>query len=371
MKKILYGTTALVAVGAMAAMPASAQGIKLGIGGYMNNHMGFGDLDGDEAFSNDDFNPTSFRSDGEVWFLGEFTADNGITFGANIQLESFQSDPDQIDENYGYAEGSFGRLVFGSENSANYLMQYAAPNVGLPINSGWITDFFADPGVAGSGRAPGNSTFVDIGNDENRLTYFTPRFFGFQFGASYTPTIDGSGDGSNNPANEDTDTRNGVSLGANYVNSFGGFDFALAGGFGTAERGDAVSGSGFDEKEDIYQFNTGINVSYAGFTVGGSGAVQIGGGEAAGRAFDGGVSYGIGPWTVGAAYFNSNVKGTSGRNEGIEAIQGGVEYALAPGVTLEGGIIYAELEAADGSTNIADWGERDGVVGVFGINFRF
>ena len=371
MRGRLLGTTALVAAGVLAASPASAQGIKLGIGGFMHNFMGFGDVDGNDAAGDDDFNPTNFFSEGEVWFLGEFTADNGITFGANIQLESFQSDPDQIDENYGYAEGSFGRLLFGSENTAAYLMQYSAPNIGLAINSGWVTDFIPDPGVSGLFRSPGGSTFVDIGNDENRLTYFTPRFFGFQFGASYTPTIDGSGDGANTPANEDTETRNGISLGANYVNSFGGWDFALAGGFQTAERGDEVSGGDNEPSDTIYTFSTGTNISYAGFTVGGSGAVELGGGPAAGRSFDGGISYSIGPWSVGASYFNSVVKGKAGRNEGMQAIAGGVEYALAPGVTLEGGIIYAELEGATDADDITTWGERDGIVGAFGVNFRF
>ena len=37
MKKVLYGSTALVAASAMAAMPAAAeQGVQLGLGGYYN-----------------------------------------------------------------------------------------------------------------------------------------------------------------------------------------------------------------------------------------------------------------------------------------------------------------------------------------------
>ncbi len=371
MKKILYGSTALVAVSALAATPAMAQGIKLGLGGYMNNYFGVSDIDGDEAADGTDFNPTNLFSDGEVHFSGEFTADNGISFGANIQLESFQSDPDQIDENFGYMEGSFGRLQFGSENTAAYIMQYSAPTVGMPINSGWVTSFIPSPGTSGLFRSPGGSTFVDLGNDENNITYYTPRIFGFQLGASYVPTIDGGGDGSNNPANEDTDDRNGISLGANYVQSFNGFDVAIAGGFRTAERADDDTGSPGDPNDNIYQYSTGMNLSYAGFTVGASGAIQTGGGPAAGRAFDVGLSYTTGPWTVGVMYFNSNVDGDAGRDEGMKAIQGGVHYALAPGVRMRAGVFYAKLEGATTAGDITTWGERDGVVGALGLTFSF
>ncbi len=369
------GTTALVAAATLPLASASAQGIKLGLGGYMNNFFGVGDIDSDEAFSDDDFNPTNLFSDGEVHFSGEFTADNGISFGANIQLESFQSDPDQIDENFGYMEGSFGRLQFGSENTAAYLMQFSGPEVGAPINSGWVTAFIPSPGDL-SFRTPGLSTFIDIGNDENRLTYFTPRVFGFQFGASYTPTIVNSGDGSNNPANEDTQDRNGVAFGANFVRSFNGFDVALSGGFQWAERGDDTSGGDGQPGDTRYMYSTGLNVSYAGFTIGGSGAVETGGGNSAGRAFDAGVSYQTGPWTFNIYYFNSLVDGASSRNASLESGKVAAQYALAPGVRLTGTVLYAEVEGTsdldgDGTRTADEFGKRDGIVGIVGINFSF
>jgi outer membrane protein OmpU len=173
MKKILYGTSALVAAGALMAPSAHAVegGIQLGLGGYMNNYFGFGDRDDDDGL---DYNETSLFSDGEVWFFGSVTLDNGLTWGANVQLEGFASG-DQIDENYGFVEGSFGRLLFGSENSAAYLMHYQAPNVGVPISSGWTT-FFVPPAATYTSvafRHPSIGTYLDYGNDENSITYFT------------------------------------------------------------------------------------------------------------------------------------------------------------------------------------------------------
>ena len=79
MKKTLLGTTSLAALGLVAASPAMAQ-IELGLGGYMNNYFAVGENDPDDGT---DYAPTGLFSDGEVWFTGEFTADNGLVFGAN------------------------------------------------------------------------------------------------------------------------------------------------------------------------------------------------------------------------------------------------------------------------------------------------
>ena len=86
----------------------------------MNNYFGvlFDHDPGDDT----DRNETGIFSDGEIWFMGETTLDNGITFGANVQLESFGNTADVIDEDFAYISGSFGRINIGSENSAAYLM---------------------------------------------------------------------------------------------------------------------------------------------------------------------------------------------------------------------------------------------------------
>ena len=86
----------------------------------------------------------------------------------------------------------------------------------VPINSGWLSTFVpADGAQSGGGgfRTPRISTYLDWNNDENVITYFSPRFAGFQIGATYAPTVSGSGDGANFPvyANKDTEFHNGIS----------------------------------------------------------------------------------------------------------------------------------------------------------------
>ena len=423
MKRNLLTTTALVTAGALVAPTAFAEeGIKLGIGGYMNNYIGFGDVSSD----GNDFAETGMFSDGEVWFTGETTLDNGLSFGANVQLESFSSG-DQIDENFGYMEGGFGRLQFGSENTAAYLMQYSAPNVGAPINSGWVTVFIPQPAGHNAGfRTPGLSTFIDLGNDENTLTYFTPRLFGFQVGVSYQAALAFGGDGKNFPAvaDEDTEYRHGIAVGVNFVESFGGVDVALAGGYRRAEAPDtditAIDPTGMGStngaavktftinRPDPQQVSGGINIGFAGLTIGGSIAAELdgvvnptmgtftnathnglaganlpsgfpagifsntpggftsGATSTEGWSWDAGVSYGTGPWTFGVAYIYGEVEGsvTNGDEDTLDAVSGGVEYAVGPGIT-------ASLTGMYGNWQEEGGGDNSGYLGIAGISFGF
>ena len=372
MKKALTATTALVAAGVVSAGPAAAQ-IELRLDGYMNNFFGFGDIDNDDP--NVDRNATNLFSDGEVWFVGEYTADNGISFGANVQLESFGTPGDHVDENFAYIEGSFGRINVGSENSAAYLMQYSAPEAGAPLNSGWVTAFIPpDAAQTAAFRSPAVSTFLDYGNDENGISYFTPRFAGFQLGVTYTPTVDGSGDGSNSPADTDCsgagntcDGSNGASVGLNFVESFNGFDVAVAGGFRTATETISVgSGEGTDQ---LYQYSAGLNLGFGGFTVGGSFGLEESDQATEGHSWDAGVSYSTGPITVAATYFQSEVEGdvgTDGEDE-LMAAKVAINYTLAPGIITSGTIMYAEWEdETDGANN-----DVEGIVGIIGLRYNF
>lgn len=431
MKKTLFGTTALVTAGLLASSGAHAEGgIKLGLGGYMNNYFGVGDESRDD---NQDLAPTGLYSDGEVWFLGETTLDNGLTFGANIQLEAFGDTGDTIDEDFGYVEGGFGRFQFGSENTAAYLMQYSSPSVGAPINSGWITSFVPAPGSSTTAfRSTALSTYLDVGNDENTLTYFTPRMFGFQVGVSYQPAVVFTGDGKNFPvyADQDTEYNNGVAVGVNFVETFGGVDVAVAGGYRHAEAPDnntivALTSQGTTNtndhgtvqtftQDDIEQFSFGFNVGFAGFTVGGSYAAEtsgrvtpntgtfnlnnIAGGTTVlgafttllpgpfssitvvdsasvvtgatsteGQSYDLGVSYATGPWTFGIAYFHGEVEGSL-LNSSDDRVDA---FRAGIGYAVGPGI------TASASGMYADWNsetagdDADGFAGIFGVNFGF
>jgi hypothetical protein len=389
MKKVLYGTTALVAAGVMGAGSADAK-ISLGLGGYMNTFFSVASINESDT-STQDYNPTGVFSDGEVHFKGEYKHDNGITFGANVQLEMFgtANTGDTIDEKYAYVDGDFGRIVAGSENSAAYIMHYAAPNVGLPVNSGWQTVFIPIPsGMAGVNRSPLGSTYLDYGNDDNTLTYYTPRFWGFQVGLSYTPSVVGNGDGKNFPVEADTETEynNGFAVGVNYVEDFNGFGVAISGGYRYATVGDSLndppSGTGADDYQSV---SAGLNLSYAGFTIGGSYGNEIEGKQVCppnggnngtctagvvssteGFAWDVGVSYEFGPWAFGVTYFHGQDEGllADKDQDELDSVTGGVSYALGPGISARAGVMWTDWQQESGDN-------QSGIAGAVGLSFSF
>jgi len=421
MKKQLLGTTAPVTAGLLASSAAHAEeGIKLELGGYVANYFGVGDTDDD----GNDFNETVLYSDAEVDFVGETTLDNGLTFGAEVQLTGI-TDEDQIADNYGYMEGSFGRLQFGTTNTAALHMLYAAPFVGVPVNSGWVTVFVPPPdGATAEDQTPSLATSLDIGADENTLTYFTPRLFGFQLGVSYQAALSYDVDGLNNPADDDTQYHNGVAVGLNFVESFGGVDVAMSGSYARADGPDdpitflvpPENASGDAGKlitvgqDDIQQVTGGINLGFAGITIGGSVAAELdgrltpttspvgpelGGAAAAiitgatiaaatsilafalgsyasgassteGWSWDAGATYETGPWTFGATYFHGQVEGdiTNGDDDVMQALTAGLQYAVGPGITTSLSGLWAQWDTEEGTDN-------SGLVGVFGVTLEF
>ncbi len=431
MKKVLLGTSAIALAGAFAT-PADAAEWTVRVGGYMEQYTGYADTDADFVTGNDnqfigfdggvngdgvitfqngrfnslsrdssgDFDGVDVKSDSEIHFLPKITLDNGMEFGAVIELEGNTSG-DQIDESYMRIQGSFGEINLGSENSAGYKMTYAAPNVTfIGTNSGSLTAFF--PLLAeGAGddyfRGTLGSSFLEVGlnNDAHRMTYYTPRFAGFQVGVSYAR--DGRDD-SNTQVDTNGELHDIFDIGANYVNSFGGFNVALSGRYGI---GDIPGQSG-----DPEVWSAGLNLGYGGFTVGGSYADADGDhGLAQGEYWDAGVSYETGPWGFSFTYArgenvdddcygtainefgfpvagvapgtNAPVNNCAGdTDERLEQYMVGVNYRMAQGVDLGVFGAYVDFDGAEltsidegpgpgaddsGSTDIEGWVVGTGV----------
>ena len=355
MKKILLGSTALVAAGMMAAPAVQAEDpIQLSVGGFMEQYFGYGSSDIDDR---DHFDQ---KSDSEIIFSGSTTLDNGIQFGVNVQLEGNTSS-DQIDESYAFIEGDFGRILAGSENSAGYIMSVTAPNVGIGINSGDQGDWVPFDSDGATGRQPLGSTSVENAgvNDANRLTYFTPRFSGFQGGISYTPDAE---EDDNTQPDENAEFHDGIDVGVNFTETFGNLDVEAYGRYGIASN-DATGG------DDPSVFGAGLALGYAGFTVGGSYAQQEDAGANEGLGFDIGASYETGPWGVSLTYFYGEAEGAAGGDdEELQTIEAAASYALGPGITVIGSIGWNDFDDdGAGATN----GDNDGYWVVTGIQLDF
>ena len=133
MKKLLSGTTALVAAGLLSSGAYAADPIKISVGGYFAGGMIF--VSQDDGAGEPGANTRNHRieREGEISFTGSTTLDNGIKVGINVQLEA-ETCGDQIDESFLWFEGAFGKIQFGSEDSAATGLNVGTPK---PTNFFW------------------------------------------------------------------------------------------------------------------------------------------------------------------------------------------------------------------------------------------
>ncbi|MCY4048948.1 MAG: porin, partial [Hyphomicrobiales bacterium] len=200
MKKYLLGTTAfaaasLVASGASAQsledrirtleeqmlMGAPGSGFDITVSGYIHGGFFLQDIDPLTAAPNEeDYGAVDVKMGGaEAQFTAQTTLDNGIDLMGRIELSGFTTS-DQIDETYIRAQGGFGQVTLGADDDAWNLTHYSSPNPGL---NGIDSPNYRHAVVTGARTG----TNASLTGDANKITYFTPRFSGFQFGISYTP----------------------------------------------------------------------------------------------------------------------------------------------------------------------------------------
>ena len=342
MKKILVASSALVAV-AVAGSAHASEKIQLQVGGYMEQWAGFSDADNTAAGGR--YN--AFQSDTEVHFKGKTTLDNGIEVGAVIELEG-ETSGDQIDEQYLYVNGGFGRIEMGKNDSAADSMGITAPSVGpVGVNDGdmsnWVDAYLIDT-VRSSG-------------DQNRVTYYTPSFGGFRAGASFAD--DSQRNGASNYNDKNGGGRNIVSAGVEYNADFDGWSLGL-------------SATGEDAGEGAW-YGAGANVGFGNFTVGGSyGHTEDDYALADGReldAYDIGVSYAMDAAVVSLSYGYEEVD----REGDISAVDLGLAYTLGAGVTWKTSVFWFDQKADSSNTGAVSslTRDNDGYGAVTGLVLNF
>ncbi len=324
MKKTLLGTTALVA--AVIAGPAFASDpLNVTVSG--NVVTGFYVIDADNINLG---GPSVSFQDTKVALVArnidikaEGTLDNGLRAGVDAKLQlnndytlgndlvgSSNVDPGSsfasFRQLFAYLEGGFGKFEIGGTDGAAYKMHYTSP---------WF--------VPGNGVDSPNilnvplelvrhSTFSLLATDSNKVSYFTPRLAGFQLGLSFTPHVTRSP--SENGlvlAPKDQGVDNVYEIALNYAGRLGAVDVG-ADAFYVKGSGDYLAGNLGDPKE----YGAGLNLGYAGFTLGGAyyksediygnwGAVPSVL-DFADRTWTAGLKYATGPWTVGVAYLDTD-----------------------------------------------------------------
>ena len=385
MKKYLYGTTILAAVGLAAGPVSAAEPLHMELSGYYTQWFGQAD-DGLAGVAEG----VSLQN-AEVNFNMRGELDNGLKIGGRIELEGTSNGGDRIDQHYLILAGGFGELRIGAINSGRYSYGWntSDPSVGMGINSGWASSWMTTGGntISTRFRSPAISTVIDASNDEQKLTYFTPRFNGFQLTGSWTPqghiiTSGSVGQGGANPyrSADATTYTNGWDLGVSYSGAFDQVGVEVQAGVAGADEPDFAVAAVDALFDDYLAYNGGIAFSYAGFSIAGSFAVvdeglafATGANSNEGRSFNTGIAYSTGPWGFSAAYFNGREEGViaNAPDEENEFFALGASYALGPGLRTTITFLSGEYEDdLVGAANVAA-GDNDARAVVVGIHAGF
>ena len=386
-------TSALALAGAMAAGPASAaEMLAVGLGGYMEQWVGYANRDDPGVEGGFDI-----QSDSEIYFQGSMESDTGLKFGVHVQLEANQNT--NIDESFAYMSGDFGRLEIGARDPIHARTHYAAGGgAGAGLNAGdtqkWI---------------PG--TYLETAgwlHDNLNVIYISPRTNGVQIGLSYGADAGSESSSASAPLNNDDSV---WAAGINFNETIGDMSFKVSLGHlnrsqsasmsynhdnDTGTTADITKGS-----DDLTFTNAGIQVGMGAFTFGASYATRDNGGYVAqcldsddeavacGTAGEDGVFPGdvesvtaVGDesgqsdtWAVGIGYTDGPLslsvghvthEQESGGERSATMVSAG--YKLAPGVSWKTSIFGVE----DTTTHTAvTGGNNEGTVFVTGLTIGF
>jgi len=438
MKNFLYGTTALIAVGLVAggaaaqqAAPAkaAAEPLKLSITGNWQMFAGFGEqkegynsqpgLASTNAQAGAGRRNHGLVREGEVHFTGQTTLANGTKVGLRVELEAqgvgtttteggggtgnassaaAGTNSNQIDESFAWFDASWGRLEFGSTWGAPLKMHYAGfnpiPNFGNLQNLGFIA------GATSTSNVTAVSTYNTPSVKNDKVSLYTPRVYGLQFGMSYTPEGSATGRQGHNGAFgiDDTTAQQSqiMEYALNYVNKFGAANLAISGSFANAKaelprRSLTVGNDAMLSTDDRKAYGVGMNVKAFGFDVGGSWLWDNRGLKNPARdreTWEVGVGYAMGPVSFGVQYMEAKADdlNVATANSAVHTKhtdkhtiwQAGGTYNLGPGIDLIGGVQLHDIQngCAVGQTACTTQAakeatENKATVVVFGTRLRF
>lgn len=381
MKKLLLGTTmlmgAVVLAGAAHAdgMKASSAtgGLSVGVGGFMDFQAGFADQDSAFTAVGAGSRESRFQTDTEVHVTVEGQSDNGLKYGAVIELNADPSadgdaDGGNADKTYLFLESSAGRVELGANAPVTTTMQVSAASVAratggidgdfydfITLGAPFITTQELPAAEAGEGATR---------EDSNKISYYSPVFSGLQLGVSYSPDEGDSGTVAGSTGKLNGDNENVFDLGLSYSGDLGGvgLNTALVGEFGENE----VAGV-----EDTAAWGFGLALDYMGFSAAASYTDWADSGLATGALVDDqsawtlGAAYETGPFGVSVTYLDSEGSNSVTAQE-FQNLVIGADYTLAPGL-----VPYVEVSFFDTDDNVVGTADNDGSVALVGAELTF
>lgn len=318
------------------------------------------------------------KHNSEVWFTGRTELASGLSIGIEVSLEA-NTTADQIDESFLFlGNETLGRIELGDTDNAAAKLAVVAPSGGVGINDGDLvrTRAFALP----AGFDPANTTIDTTplqltDDDSGKMSFFTPRYAGLQFGFSYIPQFEPGGGDDNRSvvrANGAGPVRDGFAAAVNYRDLLGG-GIALNASLGML-WGDTPPAEG---RDPVIGVNGGLVLGWGGFELGGS-ATRASGHVPTGRSLDGyafdlGLAYGLGPWRIGVGYQRGVSDGSRADGARQRLDQGVVSgsWTLGPGVAVVGGLFVYDADGEDATAGPAGVAANDGVGFATGLKLTF
>ncbi|WP_245183132.1 MULTISPECIES: porin [unclassified Haematospirillum] len=276
MKKLLIGTSALVAAMTLTGAASAAEPLKLSVGGFGSVFAGYASQQSEykkalrDAGKGGEVSAVDVKGDNELHFKAATTLDNGLTVSVKYELEAGGTDEGQKSvDNYSISlGGSFGTVVAGTGDLALAMIANRSPHMGGRLFGAGLADGDLATGVwvlKPESVSGGKATLVNSHSDNESISYVSPSVVGFTFGASYVPDgteKDAAGKKlKHNPTQPNgTNTMEMYGAGIGYEDNFGGLDVKADIGWATADN-DAV--------DSHNEYQAGLQMSYSGVIVGG------------------------------------------------------------------------------------------------------
>lgn len=421
MKKTLYGTTAIVALGlaVVAGAPASAQAPAQGFSGtnmqFTVGGLGRGFVG---AASQYDLGSSNGRFDVQKDYRLDVTAranlPNGLTVGATAQIAQpgqhsftasttvsnidFRADP-WLRRNWVFVQSSFGLLQIGAVDNAAFQMFQGEVDyfTAGSVRTGKIYDFLVMGGQSRDDSAAGATNLRMFDRSSEKIAYFTPRIEGFQLGLNYTPEASMDRNGGL-PTGAAGNYQRGWAAALNYVNTLGGVGVRAYGGYQKWQTPANTTAAAAGTRSDPYGYGFGGGINYMGFDLGGSWVktknlvsarrgtytgntpLQFTGTAVTldGTAWSAGLGYVMGPARVSLNWFRGTIDAktytfatnavTNPANyRGDERLQGialNGAYTMGPGVNIEASLFNVQQTFATSTAvpNVRDKQNATGLV---------
>jgi hypothetical protein len=365
-KQLLAGTalvaaTMLVAGGAMAAEKKMMKP-SISVNGYFTAHLS-GILD--DGANTVDLNAPAvdLRSDSEVHFNGSAALDNGLKIKVRWELEgnshtsggkpSPANGNDQLDEVWVSVSGSFGSVILGATDNAAVKMLTGMTGA-WATNVGQNFHFNSEAWIPSAARTHGGRFHVlhdarirehGGGGDSEKVTYLSPKFSGFQIGASYTPYADQD---RHTTHDIDAGRHDGLTGAVSYASKLGEVGIAIGAGVNAMQ--------GAKGQEDLNEWLVAGRLDFGGgFRVAVAHQGTTSGVSGAGGSFDleGSVTEAGVRYTMGANAFS--LVGSYGElaNTGdmYSAVKAAYRRSMGPGVFWDANLFMNNSENDAGDKN--------------------